>query len=83
MTSLGQYGFATLLECETLQAKTIIGDVLLDDISISSVEFNNKWKIFLDDSYNFILKNEMIDVVSLSGNALTGDITYKGKFQER
>ena len=25
----------------------------------------------------------MIDVVSLSANALTGDITYKGKFEER
>jgi hypothetical protein len=79
MTSLGQYGFATLLECETLIAKDIIGDIELKDISASSIAFDEKWKIYLDNNSNFILKNEIIDVISLSGDALTGDITFRGQ----
>ena len=79
MPSLGEYANAFLLECDTLIARNISGDLLNKDLSINSLELNEKWKIYLDDSSNFILKNEIIDVVSLSGNAITGNITFKGQ----
>ena len=79
MPSLGEYANAFLLECDTLIARNISGNLLNKDLSINSLELNEKWKIYLDDSSNFILKNEIIDVVSLSGNAITGNITFKGQ----
>ncbi len=79
MPSLGNYANAFLFECDTLIAENISGNLLNKDLSINSLELNEKWKIYLDDSSNFILKNEIIDVVSLSGNAITGNITFKGQ----
>ena len=82
MTSLGQYGFATLLECEKLIAKTIEGDLtgglIVTDVSAESLTLEQKWKIFVDASDNFTIKNLMQDIVSLSGNAHTGEITFLG-----
>lgn len=78
MTSLGEFAYAKLLECDLLKANQIEGNINLSDISTNTLSFNNKWKFSLDTNNDLLLKNEMIDVVSLSGSALTGQISILG-----
>ena len=78
MTSLGEFAFTKLLECDLLKANQIEGNINLSDISTNTLSFNNKWKFSLDTNNDLLLKNEMIDVVSLSGSALTGHISILG-----
>lgn len=78
MTSLGNSASVRLLECEILQATDIYGNVNLDDVSTNSIELENTWKFYVDGSSNLILKNLPHDVISLTGNAITGELTILG-----
>lgn len=78
MTSLGESAYTKILECDLLKANTIDGDINFTDISTNTLSFNEKWKFSLDINNDLLLKNEMIDVVSLSGSALTGQISILG-----
>ncbi|MCP4971694.1 MAG: hypothetical protein GY932_14000, partial [Arcobacter sp.] len=78
MTSLGEFANAKLLECDLLKANQIEGNIIINDISTNTLSFNEKWKFLLDTNDDLLLKNEMLDVVSLSGSALTGHISILG-----
>jgi len=78
MTSLGEFAYTKILQCDLLKANTIDGNINLTDISTNTLSFNEKWKFSLDTNNDLLLKNEMIDVVSLSGSALTGQISILG-----
>lgn len=78
MTSLGQYAIGGVIQCQKIIAKE--ADIPGtggggSDLDISSITLNSKWKIYLDTNSNFILENEVQNVISLSGNAHTGKIT--------
>ena len=77
MTSLGQYAIGGVIECQKIIAKE--ADIPStgggSDLDISSITLDSKWKIYLDTNSNFILENEVQNVISLSGNAHTGKIT--------
>ena len=77
MTSLGQYAIGGVIECQKIIAKE--ADIPStgggSDLDISSITLDSKWKIYLDTNSNFILENEVYNVISLSGNAHSGKIT--------
>ena len=78
MTSLGQYAIGGVIQCQKIIAKE--ADIPGtggggSDLDISSITLDSKWKIYLDTNSNFILENEVQNVISLSGNAHTGKIT--------
>lgn len=78
MTSLGQYCTAGTIECNKIIATTADlpgGGGGGGDIDVDSINFDNKWKIYLDANSNFILENEAQNIISLSGDAHTGKIT--------
>lgn len=79
MTSLGEFAYAKLLECDLLKANQIEGNINLTDISTNTLSFNDKWKFSLDTSNNLLLTNVMHDIVSLSGNSETGYISFLGE----
>jgi len=78
MTSLGEFAYSKLLECDSLKANQIQGNIKINDISVNTLSFNDKWKFSLDTNNDLLLKNEMQNVVSLSGSALTGHISILG-----
>jgi hypothetical protein len=78
MTSLGEFAYAKLLECDLLKANQIEGNINLTDISTNTLSFNDKWKFSLDTTHNLLLTNVMQDIVSLSGDAQTGYISFLG-----
>jgi len=78
MTSLGEFAYSKLLECDSLKANQIQGNIKINDISVNTLSFNDKWKFSLDTNNDLLLKNEMQNVISLSGSALTGHISILG-----
>lgn len=79
MTSLGQFCTAGTIKCNKIIATEaeIPGGGGGSDIDVSSINFDNKWKIYLDTNSNFIIKNEAQNVISLSGDAHTGKVTLR------
>ena len=77
MTSLGQYAIGGVIQCQKIIAKEaeLPSTGGGSDLDISSITLDNKWKIYLDTNSNFILENEVYNVISLSGNAHSGKIT--------
>jgi len=78
MTSLGEFCTAGTIRCNKIIATT--ADLPSSgggggDIDVDSINFDNKWKIYLDANSNFILENEAQNVISLSGDAHTGKVT--------
>lgn len=78
MTSLGNSASVRLLECEILSATTIFGDLQQDDVSTNSLKLENMWKFYVDESSNLILKNIEQNVISLTGDGQTGELTLLG-----
>jgi len=78
MTSLGQYANGRTIECELLKATKIEGEIDLTELDTQSISLEDKWKIYLDDEDNFIIKNEMQNVTSLSAHHETGIVTLNG-----
>ena len=78
MTSLGEYCTAGTIQCNKIIATTADlpgGGGGGGDIDVDSINFDNKWKIYLDTNSDFIIKNEAQNVISLSGDAHTGKVT--------
>ena len=79
MTSLGEFCTAGTIRCNKIIATTAdlpsSGGGGGGDIDVDSINFDNKWKIYLDANSNFILENEAQNVISLSGDAHTGKVT--------
>ena len=79
MTSLGEYCTAGTIRCNKIIATTADlpsgGGGGGGDIDVDSINFDNKWKIYLDANSDFIIKNEVQNVISLSGDAHTGKVT--------
>jgi len=78
MTSLGEFCTAGTIKCNKIIATDADipgGGSGGGDIDVDSINFDNKWKIYLDANSNFILENEAQNVISLSGDAHTGKIS--------
>jgi len=78
MTSLGEFCTAGTIRCNKIIATTAelpSSGGGGGDIDVDSINFDNKWKIYLDANSNFILENEAQNVISLSGDAHTGKVT--------
>ena len=78
MTSLGEFCTAGTIQCNKIIATTADlpgGGGGGGDIDVDSINFDNKWKIYLDANSNFILENEAQNIISLSGDAHTGKVT--------
>jgi len=78
MTSLGEFCSAGTIRCNKIIATTADlpgGGGGGGDIDVDSINFDNKWKIYLDANSNFILENEAQNIISLSGDAHTGKVT--------
>ena len=78
MTSLGEFCTAGTIRCNKIIATTADlpgGGGGGGDIDVDSINFDNKWKIYLDANSDFIIKNEAQNVISLSGDAHTGKVT--------
>tara|TARA_R100000951_G_C2649888_1_gene183991 strand:- start:241 stop:3117 length:2877 start_codon:yes stop_codon:yes gene_type:complete len=78
MTSLGQYASGRTIECELLKASKIEGEIDIPELNTQSVSLEDKWKIYLDENDSFIIKNEIQNVISLTADGLTGDVTLHG-----
>lgn len=72
MSSLGNYASVGLLECDTLLANNIEGNIDLIDICVNTLSLKDKWEFSLDAQNNFFLTNKMVNVVGISGNNATG-----------
>ena len=78
MTSLGQYANGRTIECELLKASKIEAEIDITELNTQSVSLEDKWKIYLDANDSFIIKNEIQNVISLTADGLTGDVTLHG-----
>ena len=78
MTSFGEYTYGGTLKCKKLIADEFDVNITVPSLTVDEIKFDknsDKWKIYLDAANNFIIENQLVNVISLSGDAHTGKIS--------